>query len=399
MALDIRTLLVAVTVLELAIFVAMFFFWRTQKTYPGFGHWAMGSLLVLFACLLLGLQGHIPLVLSEVGGNTCFVLTAWLRLTGLRRFLEQPPGRRLEVLYPLLTVAGLTWFLLVEDSWSLRTAVFTLPTVLLGVQCAWLLLRQGTAQLRVLYLANVVAVLLFMAVLVGRASFMLPLHRGASAFMEHPWQYLFFLTGILVEVFWNISFAMMNSSRLAAELMAAQAALARLAATDPLTGVRNRRSLLALGELEVARARRYGHPLTALLLDLDHFKKINDSQGHQAGDRALLAVVDICQAKLRKNDLLGRVGGDEFALLLPETGAEGAMSMAQRLCQGVAELDLSEVGITSSLSLSVGVSLLHAQDQDLDELLQRADQALYRAKQNGRDQVAFQERDPTPGLF
>ncbi|MBI4799223.1 MAG: GGDEF domain-containing protein [Desulfarculus sp.] len=385
---DIRTLLVAITVLELAILVAMFFFWRTQKTYPGFGHWVICNLLVVAGCLLLGLKDHIPVFISEVVGNTAFILGALLRLQGLRLFLGLPPGHRLEWLYVAATAAGLAWFSLVQDSWTLRTLVISLPIGVLALQGAWLLLRQKDSPAATLCRAMAVAILAYFLALTARAFFLLPAGPAANLFMEHPLQYAYFLLGIIVEVFWNISFAMMNSSRLASELRQAQDDLTRLATTDHLTGARNRRSLLERGAAEMARARRHGHPLAALLLDLDHLKQINDTQGHQAGDRALRALVATCQDGLRQSDILGRLGGDEFVLLLPETDLEGARSMAKRLCQKVAHLSPAEVGITQGLSLSVGISLLEPVDQTLDELLHRADQALYQAKESGRDQVS-----------
>lgn len=385
---DIRTLLVAITALELAIFVAMFFFWRTQKTYPGFGHWAICNLLVLAGCLLLGLKGQISCFLSEVVGNTAFVLGALLRLQGLRLFLGQPPGRRGDWLYVAATAAGLAWFSLVRESWTLRTLVISLPIGVLAVRAAWLLLGQRSSPAATLYRAMAVAVLAYVLALYARAFFLLPAGPEANLFLEHPLQYAYFLLGIMVEVFWNIGFAMMNSSRLAVELRQAQEELTRLATIDPLTGARNRRSLLELGEVEMARARRYGHPLAALLIDLDRLKQINDTQGHQAGDRALRAVVETCRSGLRQSDILGRLGGDEFVLLLPETGLEGARRMASRLRQRVAGLNPDEIGINRGLSLSVGLTLLRPEDQTLDDLLHRADQALYQAKDSGRDQVS-----------
>lgn len=384
---DIRTLLVAITVLELAIFVAMFFFWRTQKTYPGFGQWVACNLLILAGCLLLGLGRHVPLLVSEVLGNTAFITAALLRLQGLRLFLGQPPGHRLEWLYLPATTAALAWFSLAQDSWTLRTLVISLPIGILALQASRLLLRQEASPTRKLYQAMALAILAYFLALYARALVLLPAGPAAHLFMEHPLQYAYFLLGIVVEVFWNLSFAIMNSSRLADELGQAQEDLTRLATIDHLTGARNRRSLLELGEVEMARARRYGHPLAALLIDLDRLKQINDTQGHQAGDRALRAVVETCQAGLRKSDILGRLGGDEFVLLLPETGLGGARRMADRLRHRVASLRPADVGIRQGLSLSMGLSLLGPQDQTLDDLLQRADQALYQAKGSGRDQV------------
>jgi diguanylate cyclase (GGDEF)-like protein/PAS domain S-box-containing protein len=163
--------------------------------------------------------------------------------------------------------------------------------------------------------------------------------------------------------------------------------LKRLATTDSLTGVLNRRSLLEQGAAELARARRRGRRLSVLMMDLDHFKRINDSLGHQAGDRLLQRISRACQESLRQGDLLGRMGGEEFAAVLADTGPEAALATTQRLRAVAAECEVEGGRVT----LSAGVASLRPSDADLEGLLQRADQALYRAKAQGRDRMVSAE--------
>ena len=155
------------------------------------------------------------------------------------------------------------------------------------------------------------------------------------------------------------------------------------ATSDPLTGLLNHRAFQQRVENEVQRAQRYERPLALVLLDLDHFKSINDAYGHQAGDAALMQAGNLLEAGARAGDVLGRIGGDEFALLLPETIAEGACHIAQRVA---AEFRAAPVGVASHLTMSAGVCDL-TEAKNSKELLKLADGALYWAKNQGRDNV------------
>jgi diguanylate cyclase (GGDEF)-like protein len=158
---------------------------------------------------------------------------------------------------------------------------------------------------------------------------------------------------------------------------------------DPLTGLLNHRAFQERVESEVGRAQRYGRPLALVLLDLDHFKLINDSYGHQAGDAALMQAARLLERGARAGDVLGRIGGDEFALLLPETTAEGALPIAERWA---AEFSAAPVGVAAHLTMSAGIcDLTHANGSQ--ELLQFADGALYWAKNQGRDTIVVYSPD------
>ncbi|MEN9938562.1 MAG: hypothetical protein RLZZ387_5141 [Chloroflexota bacterium] len=161
----------------------------------------------------------------------------------------------------------------------------------------------------------------------------------------------------------------------------------RLATTDGLTGLYNRRHFFELAEQEMVRARRYGHPLSVILLDIDHFKQINDRHGHQVGDIALRAAAACCRDTLRAVDLHGRYGGEELVFLLPETGPEGAAQAAERMRAAIDHLPVIDAaGGLVRLSASLGVAALAPwNDVGLYQLLGRADQALYAAKRAGRN--------------
>jgi len=164
--------------------------------------------------------------------------------------------------------------------------------------------------------------------------------------------------------------------------------LLKLASTDPLTGLLNRRSFLDSAFAEVKRARRDGAPSCLISIDADHFKRINDTQGHQAGDQVLKAMAATLAARSRKNDVLARIGGEEFAILLPEMTLEHALQMAERLRGDIARLRTPTESGFVSFTISIGVTQVRDDEVELTPALNRADKALYAAKSAGRDQVA-----------
>ncbi|MCM1983410.1 ammonium transporter [Lyngbya confervoides] len=162
--------------------------------------------------------------------------------------------------------------------------------------------------------------------------------------------------------------------------------LRALAETDPLTGIHNRRSFLNGAAHLLMATRQEGQPLCVAILDVDHFKSINDTFGHATGDRALQHLVQICLTTLRQGDLLGRLGGEEFALILPQTPPDAGQMIAERLRRAVAESTLKVGQLKISLSISIGITPI-AVSETLENALSRADQALYRAKHKGRNRV------------
>jgi diguanylate cyclase (GGDEF)-like protein/PAS domain S-box-containing protein len=165
--------------------------------------------------------------------------------------------------------------------------------------------------------------------------------------------------------------------------------LEELARTDPLISMFNRRHFFDLARREIERSRRSGKPLSIILFDLDHFKKINDTYGHPAGDEVLQHVAEHCQAALRFEDILARYGGEEFIVLLPETGLEPAEVVAERLRQVVETAPFTVCGQNVTITISLGVAgLPPGKETTIEELLSLADSALYISKQSGRNRVS-----------
>ncbi len=167
-----------------------------------------------------------------------------------------------------------------------------------------------------------------------------------------------------------------------------QQELLQQAHVDYLTGLCNRRYFIEQGEAELARSLRYNSPLSMLMLDIDHFKKVNDTYGHKTGDVVLQRLSQICRDALREIDIPARLGGEEFAILLPETAGEKAFEVAERLRQIIAEAAVPlEQGLPLHFTVSIGVATFKGDHLNIDMLLSLADQALYQAKNSGRNKV------------
>lgn len=164
--------------------------------------------------------------------------------------------------------------------------------------------------------------------------------------------------------------------------------LRKLASHDALTGLLNRRALLEVGEIEFGRARRYGYPLSIILLDCDHFKRVNDSFGHDVGDKVLMRFAEILKDAIRDADHVSRLGGEEFVVILPHTSLDGAMQLAERLRLSIVDAPIKAGSAEIWCTASFGVAELMTDDLTFTNLLNIADKAMYKAKASGRNRVA-----------
>jgi diguanylate cyclase (GGDEF)-like protein len=192
------------------------------------------------------------------------------------------------------------------------------------------------------------------------------------------------IAGDLHKVIRNIS----EQIALAISNLKLQQRLLNLSIRDPLTGLFNRRYLEETIEREFSRARREKQPVSVLALDIDHFKRFNDTMGHEAGDSVLVQFAKVMLASIRKDDIACRSGGEEFILLLPQTTAEMALQRARNICEATHAMQ-NEKGKDSfgSVTVSIGVATFPADGDSPKQVIARADKALYEAKNNGRDQV------------
>lgn len=180
---------------------------------------------------------------------------------------------------------------------------------------------------------------------------------------------------------------LMARIRAGARIVAMRHEIMALASTDMLTGAVSRRAFFERAEQELSAARRNGRPVSILVADLDHFKKVNDTYGHKGGDAALKAFAAVCAEVLRPHDTLGRIGGEEFSILLPETTLVEALSIGERLRAAVENHPIPVGNTVIRITTSLGVAEVDACAQSIEPALSAGDRALYRAKEKGRNQV------------
>lgn len=175
------------------------------------------------------------------------------------------------------------------------------------------------------------------------------------------------------------------------ELEEAKKKAEQQARTDVLTGLNNRRAFFEYAEVIDAQSRRYNHAYVIAMMDIDHFKSINDTWGHEAGDTALIAVGGVISDMLRETDIIGRIGGEEFAIILPETTIEEATALAERLRQDVETTVIQTSKAEIKVTMSIGIAAFDNQTESLDNIVASADTAMYRAKSNGRNRVELHQ--------
>jgi len=341
---------------------------------PGLQQWAQATVLIFVSAVLFALREWVPAALVVILSNTLLVGGLLLYLKGSGLYFQVPFKWTGWLLWYGLCLAGVGYFSHIEPSLRWRT-VFILPATgaIMGAH-AWLFFRQPGSSLgqRFILLALSAMTLVIALRWVHALVWMTDQDNLQTV---QGLQLVFISLHTLLLLLLTVGFVLLASERMR-EVFQFQAA------HDALTGAFNRRVVMERMTQELARSQRYQGAFSVLILDIDHFKHINDSHGHQVGDEVLKRFVGHIAAMLRPNDTLGRLGGEEFMVLLPETGPAAAQTTAQRIVSSLAEAPAWPV-----CTVSIGVTSWLAQDRTVDEIVARADAALYTAKRNGRNRV------------
>lgn len=349
------------------------------KRREGLSFWAAALFSHGLAYVLLALRGTINDIASIVVANALLATALALFAEGLYQFYERPPPRFL-IWFPVALISGL--FLLLGD---LRLRLF-FGGVIFSAQCLVPLLllhrqRPTTTGRGQHFLFGGLA---FVSILFATRAGLSISGSGVtlSLMAANQSQSFLFLAAIICLILLAIGLVLMTKER-------SDERYRILALHDELTGLDNRRAILRALEQQASLARRSRQPLTLLMMDIDHFKRVNDSFGHIEGDKVLRMVANSITARLRTQDLVGRFGGEEFLAILPATTAQGGFELAEALRTGIADSRIAaRDGRTIGVTISIGVHQVgESSGEALANLINAADQALYRAKDNGRNRV------------
>lgn len=381
-ALDIRTLFFVATLATVLSAAALAVLWRTHPTEPSGRYWAAGAALASTGFLLIWLRGIVPSFVSIALANALLAAGYGVLLLAVERFT----GRALHP-WPIaacVLVVFVTFLVFDRGSTDLnaRIVIISAVTGAMALWCVRLLsvdvppgmeLTQGV--MAVVFALQAVAFLL--------RGLLVLLDPGATGHLFDP-----STVSAAVGVDVIISAFGLAFGATAMVTRRLHLHLDHLASHDPLTGLPNRHAVVEAAARETARSARLGYPLSVLLLDIDHFKPVNDTHGHDAGDAVLRAFAVAAASGLRRDDVLGRYGGEEFLALLPNADREAALAVGERIRAAVGAMTVDHAGRTITVTVSIGVAEVPPRGGVWNDIMRAADAALYEAKRGGRDRVA-----------
>jgi diguanylate cyclase (GGDEF)-like protein len=379
MRIDLPTLYLVTTFATTVSGLMLLFAWSQDRSATTLAWWGSGFLVLVAGGILLALRGVIPDRLSIMGGNSLWFLAHGLMWCGARVFAGRTPRLEAAAAGTIVWLVACSFDAFLADV-IVRVHVFTIIYAAYVGLIAWEYWRERNDELTSRWPMIVIQV--FQAAFVTlripfAESIVFPLRIDGPLGLLVP-----ISLGIMLLHYYCSAFLVMAMAKERQELR-----YRRAAQIDPLTGIANRRAFFERGEPLLRRTQVDGRPVALLVLDLDFFKHINDTFGHQTGDRVLCAFCDTVAALLRPTDLFGRTGGEEFACLLPGASAAVAIEVAERIRARFEGRPATAGHLGTPSTVSVGVATTNDTVGDLAALMAAADRALYRAKANGRNRV------------
>lgn len=365
-------LTLAVTINSVALCVT----WRLNQSVPGIREWFIGFAMLAMGIFLLTTQKRLHPLGSVVTADLLLMGGYMVILVGALRFKDRERIYWGRLLTLLVVASGMVTYLsLIQPDASLRIALvsFVIAGLLLSLAFQFF---QGMGHVKVSSRLTAAVCTLHGVIHISQGLVVMVEPAVDSVFVQSLANQILFLGGLNTSIFLAFGLIIMTTERL-------QADLRYQAAIDPLTSVFNRRAFFAAAEPLLQRAQCGQRPTSVLIMDLDHFKSINDTHGHSGGDKVLQCFAATARQALRGQDLLTRFGGEEFVALLPETPIGQAVEIAERVRRAVERS--SAKGVASSCTVSIGAAV--ATGDTLDQLIARADIALYQAKHQGRNRV------------
>ena len=378
-------LVVALCGLFLCVALALAVDWDAPE--PGTRWWIVGFAALASGFCGNGMQGILPPVVALTGASTLIVGGIGVLLIGTARFFAAPLRFDLWMVLAVVTTAITSLLLLfVWPSVNGRVAV---SSVIMAAQLsafAWVLVRHAPRSLSAPARLTAAAAMVMIALLLLRTVEALLSAPMISSIQSSPLNSTLYLSAALAQLSLGLGCYFMIMIR-------RNDALKALSATDPLTGSLNRRGLEVATTRVEHDYRRTWVPYSVIMLDLDHFKRVNDNHGHAAGDTVLQCLVEECRGMLRGDSVVARMGGEEFCILLPGCRLDDAHAVGERIRTAFGGRRIDIGGVAIACTVSMGVAQCHAKAADFDSVCKEADAALYRAKQSGRNRA---EKAPLP---
>ncbi|MGE8472737.1 MAG: diguanylate cyclase domain-containing protein [Paraburkholderia hospita] len=380
-AFDLRTVILMSSVMPGLMALVMFSLGRGfPANIRGVGHWASGALIVSMSAILLALRGGIGDWLSIVVANVGLILGTGLWLIGSQLFYGLRPSRRFVALLLVIGVIAMSWMTWVHPSVAGRTLCMSaILTATFGMN-SLTMLRFGKSSNTALYVGSMQLVQTVATAARGISMFV-PAWASAGLFAPDFIQKIYLITSALMSLTVTVGLLFVAMDRLRNQLE-------RQSFMDPLTGLLNRRAFLSAHQQEREKTMRTGGLLSLMLIDLDHFKQVNDTYGHATGDRILIDFAKRVADLLPAPGHVARWGGEEFAVLLPRVLPDEARDHAERIRQRVAQKDDATL---PGYTCSIGVACMAASDATIEQLARDADEALYNAKRGGRNCVQLSD--------
>lgn len=393
--LDPATIIIMSSLMAGAMSIVLF---AAHRSFPseiqGLRHWAAGLLLLVVAAVCYSARNNGPVFgnIIIMMANAALLCGIGLAMIGTRVFYGQRPQWWLFNLVWTAGMLGIGYSLLINSNFSARVAIFSFLVAIFYFNQLWVIIRHGEPHFSTKFFG---ALILFQALMVVTRG-VLVLFGGEYTDLMRPgyFQSLYLATSNFMVLLLAVGFMTVATRRL-------QAILERRSTLDPLTQVLNRRGFADIYARERALLQRNRDHLTMLSIDLDFFKAINDSHGHLTGDRVLINIAAVIGKALRTSDHVARFGGEEFVVLLPGTGVERALGVAERIqialripCE-----DVKKGAMLPACTVSIGIACQIDAEEDLDSLLMRADKALYAAKDGGRNRVEVADALTAPAFL
>jgi diguanylate cyclase (GGDEF)-like protein len=378
------TLVILAAILSALVTAVLFAMWHFNRSIPGLKLWMLSFLCAFVFSTSLLARGQLPEVVSVVFSQGAVSLAAYLCLLGARVYMGRRPVSHA---YAAVAIGALVllsvYFTLVQPHLGMRFVFAGLGAGVFFLLTARTLAQGVMGQVPARYMFAVTAGAHGLFLLLRPLLFTLgagPAEEPLNAALVAQISQFVVLESLVALVLLAFGTLILANEFITSELK-------HLAEVDPLTNVFNRRAFMTLLDKAMSNAQRTGGGgLPVLVIDLDHFKKVNDTWGHQCGDEVLRHFVLLANRCLRREDVLGRLGGEEFAIALPNAGYEGARTVAERVCAMVAAQPVPTARGPIALTVSIGVTLCAPGDTP-EVALQRADEAMYLAKKRGRNRV------------